>query len=863
LKPKRLLDLVFCQIVGDVLENVTPRLTPNDVRVLRNTIGEILLNSSLNQLLFQPTAVKRMVIDAAKQCPYYFGRFYAIEPTDGSEKSRVYNWCIVGHKSIRFVQQKKNERNLEPYAEVPLASIVSCDALFKERPMPQRPIAGQKYLVNTKGIRLTDEPNYVAIKDDKGHIYDMYTTYADDLKRLINIFVAEYNIRRQNTSDVSKPPRGGREKTYVDYMSDTVSIASMRSAYSNVLEALVPFGREHFKDKQKSPVLQFSAFNPAYSKFFRRNIGKQLSWQSTPLKYGSLIKLSDPNAVESASRIFEAILELCQERQPSKSPVALVQRILKLAKRHPSLQDEVFCQLVKQTNKNESENPNSLTMVWTIYAICTMFLTCSPKLRTMLLEHAKSITLHDQKAQTLAATVIGNLDKVEKYGPRQALPPDAEVDAYLRGEMTCKHRINLPARCAISVNVSPMSQIGEVSFMLSEQLNITQTKERLEFTLFRLPSKPLDGIANLSLIPIELKTYYFDCCPYDEGNEDSALFYRRVCWWTQPDLTKRSPEYIKVLFDQRELIQMAVYLSFIFSTGSKLTHLDSTCVRKAIGSTIVGAAIDMFNWTNMKLLGSHIKQADACNCAKLHSRVLINYMKGPKPRHGHIIMQHEKLKIFWDIHVYCSEEAVDLMPRGVGIRKREWTRQLLDAVSKCPEMTPAEARKNLITAISHWPLYGATCFHGFLKTLPESQSPRVFQKYYENIDVTKSPIPILVAICRSSICFLHPVRRVILMNIPISDLKRVRKILSREEGDEYGGEVTLTFTSKNITLILDQAVFYGETALVTINATPDLNIAEFLNNDKLNPRFAEEDLRFVTQYATLKPSTVYYSVHRS
>lgn len=68
--------------------------------------------------------------------------------------------------------------------------------------------------------------------------------------------------------------------------------------------------------------------------------------------------------------------------------------------------------------------------------------------------------------------------------------------------MTCKHRINLPARCAISVNVSPMSQIGEVSFMLSEQLNITQTKERLEFTLFRLPSKPLDGnVKHLLVMP--------------------------------------------------------------------------------------------------------------------------------------------------------------------------------------------------------------------------------------------------------------------------------------------------------------------------------------------------------------------------
>ena len=76
------------------------------------------------------------------------------------------------------MQQKKNERNLELYAEVPLSSISSCEASYKERLMPQRPISGQKYLINTKGIRLTDESNYVAIKDDKGRVYDMYTSYV-------------------------------------------------------------------------------------------------------------------------------------------------------------------------------------------------------------------------------------------------------------------------------------------------------------------------------------------------------------------------------------------------------------------------------------------------------------------------------------------------------------------------------------------------------------------------------------------------------------------------------------------------------------------------------------------------------------
>lgn len=85
---------------------------------------------------------------------------------------------MVGLKAIRFVVQKKNERHLEPYAEVPLGNIESCKASFKERPMAQRQLAGKKYLVNTKGIRLTDEPNYVTLRDIRGQVIDMYTSFV-------------------------------------------------------------------------------------------------------------------------------------------------------------------------------------------------------------------------------------------------------------------------------------------------------------------------------------------------------------------------------------------------------------------------------------------------------------------------------------------------------------------------------------------------------------------------------------------------------------------------------------------------------------------------------------------------------------
>ncbi len=76
------------------------------------------------------------------------------------------------------MRQKRNERNLEPYAEVPLANIATCEASFRDRPIANRPVAGQKYLVNTKGIRPAEESNYVAIRDDKGRVIDMYTNHV-------------------------------------------------------------------------------------------------------------------------------------------------------------------------------------------------------------------------------------------------------------------------------------------------------------------------------------------------------------------------------------------------------------------------------------------------------------------------------------------------------------------------------------------------------------------------------------------------------------------------------------------------------------------------------------------------------------
>ncbi|VDM05392.1 unnamed protein product [Schistocephalus solidus] len=274
LAPKRVLDLVFCQIVGDVLENATARLRPTDVRSLRETIGEITLNSSVNQLLLLPSVTKRMVIDAARKCPLYFGRFYSIELMDGPKKPRVCHWAVVGQNAVRFVRQKKNERALEVIADVPLNELARCDIDYLQRPVPipSRQNAGQKLLINIKGIRDPQEPNHLTIVDTSGRSYEMHCHYIK----------SENSQRKSYTSSARK-----REKTYDDYLSDTMSVVSYLSTHTDAVDCLIPFAKNYFKE--------------------RKHFGNQLSWQNQPLKYGSLLKHNDAEVVDAASRIFESL----------------------------------------------------------------------------------------------------------------------------------------------------------------------------------------------------------------------------------------------------------------------------------------------------------------------------------------------------------------------------------------------------------------------------------------------------------------------------------------------------------------------------------------------------------------------------
>ncbi len=98
------------------------------------------------------------------------------------------------------------------------------------------------------------------------------------------------------------------------------------------------------------------------------------------------------------------------------------------------------------------------------------------------------------------------------------------------------------------------------------------------------------GIANLRLIPLEMDSYYYDCRPFDEASTESNLFFRRICWWTQPDLPKRSPEYIKVLFDQVRFPSNKATLSQ--TPNSNLPHVTNLIMNKMSYQLVLNECYD-------------------------------------------------------------------------------------------------------------------------------------------------------------------------------------------------------------------------------------------------------------------------------
>ena len=118
----------------------------------------------------------------------------------------------------------------------------------------------------------------------------------------------------------------------------------------------------------------------------------------------------DPSLRKKATQAFKStvyadITSYMKARNSSRNSLHHIIKVLKSAVDHLDLRDEVYCQLIKQTNNNPSK---SALRAWKLFGVCAGVFAPSSQLRLPLLNHLVTIVENEEEAIAQRARYCAN-----------------------------------------------------------------------------------------------------------------------------------------------------------------------------------------------------------------------------------------------------------------------------------------------------------------------------------------------------------------------------------------------------------------------------------------------------------------------
>ncbi|KAJ8922959.1 hypothetical protein NQ315_001505 [Exocentrus adspersus] len=271
-----------------------------------------------------------------------------------------------------------------------------------------------------------------------------------------------------------------------------------------------------------------------------------IKWQSAPLD-GPLLKLDDPELTPLAIECFDCILRYCGDLPltPDMSEVKCVYTVLMHCHKYAQLRDEVYCQLMKQTTSNKSDQPESCQRAWRLLSIVAAYFACSDNLLPFLMEHLTSAANDRRRiCHGTAAVCLSNLRKTQRCGGRKNVPSVEEVTAVSAGRSARRQIYRLPGGAERVVNTRCSTVVADVISELCNLIGVQTEAEQQEFSLYCI----VQGDA--FTMPLAADEYILDVTT--ELHKAAQPFYLIFCRsvWYHPLKHDASPLYTEVLFNQ-------------------------------------------------------------------------------------------------------------------------------------------------------------------------------------------------------------------------------------------------------------------------------------------------------------------------
>ncbi|KAK7945068.1 hypothetical protein WMY93_000796 [Mugilogobius chulae] len=193
--------------------------------------------------------------------------------------------------------------------------------------------------------------------------------------------------------------------------------------------------------------------------------GREKLWVCSrePLKqplHSSLVRNSELSNL-ACNAFTDILMLICQMR----SAIDLTDQIFGPATQHEALQDEIYCQIMKQMTSNS--NRLSIARGWQLMWLCTGLFAPSPS----LMVYAKRF-LESRPKDPLSAVCQPRLQRMLRKAPRKLPPHFVEVDAIQQESIQIFHKVHFPNETDDLFEVSSTTTIKGLCRKIASQLKL-------------------------------------------------------------------------------------------------------------------------------------------------------------------------------------------------------------------------------------------------------------------------------------------------------------------------------------------------------------------------------------------------------
>ncbi|KAM8856507.1 unconventional myosin-X [Spinachia spinachia] len=266
-----------------------------------------------------------------------------------------------------------------------------------------------------------------------------------------------------------------------------------------------------------------------------------------PLPYGDVrILLQKEKGYTSLQDEAVKIFNSLQEMEAVSDPVPIIQGILQTCQDLRPLRDEVYCQLIKQTNHVPHPNSPANRAHWHLLAcMCCTFLPSRGILRYLKFHIKRIKELFPSTEIEMFAHFIG--ESVKKTKNREFVPSQEEIMALLtRQEMTTTVYCHGGGSCKISINSHTTA--GEVVEKLIRGLAMEDSRNM--FALFE-HNKTVDRAVESRVLVADVLAKFERHDGSEEAEDEGQwkLYFKLYCFLDVDSMLKEGVEFA-FMFEQ-------------------------------------------------------------------------------------------------------------------------------------------------------------------------------------------------------------------------------------------------------------------------------------------------------------------------